>query len=75
MCVYDIEGKRVVTDTERLAVVPDDRGPRAVAFARRLHSETCATYVRENEREKIRREKAEWERQQAKRASGRTKGM
>jgi hypothetical protein len=64
VCTYVIDGKTVVTDTEKLAVVADDRGPRAVVFARRLHNESCAKYEAENEREKIRKEKAEWDRKQ-----------
>jgi hypothetical protein len=75
VCTYVIEGKTVVTDTERIAVVPDDRGPRAQVFARRLHAESCARYARENELEKLRKEKAAWDKQQLRRGSTRTRGM
>lgn len=53
-----------MTDTERIAVVPDDRGPRAQVFARRLHNESCAKYVADYEREELRKEKAIWDKQQ-----------
>jgi hypothetical protein len=73
-CVYRIDGKLIVTEAERIPVVPDDRGPRAVVQARRLHSEVCARYVEDDAREKLRLEKAEWARQQGKRGA-RTRGM
>jgi hypothetical protein len=70
VCVYVINGKKVLTDTERLTVVPDEingsklNDARSTVVARRLHSESCARYVLEQEREELRKQKLEWEREQ-----------
>lgn len=77
-CVYRIDGRLVITEAERLSVVPDDHGPRAIVFARQLHSEMCSKYVAENEREELRKDKLEYERKQRQngpRLGTRTRGL
>ena len=73
VCNYNLGGKLVVTDTDRIAVVLDDKG-QSVVSARRLHAESCERYAAEAEKEQLKREKAEWARQQGRRGQ-RTRGM
>jgi hypothetical protein len=86
VCVQEIDGQRVVTDTERVTIVVTGRGGEALRrlTGRRLHSESCARLARQTERDKIRKERRKWDEQQARKAAadpgakkrrGRTSGM
>lgn len=71
--VVEINGQRVITDSELIAVVPDRGGrERTLIAARRLHAETCDRRRRDYEKAKLRAEQRAWERKQ--RGKSRTKG-
>lgn len=61
--ITDVDGERVVTDTEIIRVVAlrGDRRPQPV---RRLHAERCEKLKADAEREKIKAEMLVWQREQ-----------